>query len=155
MSISDNEGNKVDLTETSSGWYISSSSTFVGESGKTYRLNIQVEDLTITSTSTIPQLVPIDSISVINSVYPGGGTTVGNQPAPFYEINVHYSDPVNFSNFYRLSYYVKNQTQKVSNVYADNFNNGKKVMQTLIMYNPKLKTGDTICIEMECIDKNE
>ena len=154
VSISDNDGNVVNLYEIAPGQYLNPTSTFTGQIGKTYHLNILVEDKTISSTSTIPSFVPIDSVTVINSIYPGGGPPVGDQSASFYEVSIHYSDPENVINYYRILLFVNGLAQSGNHVYTDNFNNGKNVMQTLFMYNTKLKSGDIISIEMECIDKN-
>ncbi len=153
VKITDNDGNTEELPEVEPGKYASNSSYFIGTVGKTYHLSVQVEDKNISSSSTIPYFVKIDSISVLNSVYPGGGPPVGNQPAPFYEINVHYSDPESIINYYRMMLFV-NGTAKSNHVYTDKFNNGNQVSQTLIMYNPDLTSGDTISLEMHCIDKN-
>ena len=154
VSISDNDGNKVLLNEISAGHYGNTSAGFLGTIGKTYELNIELDDEIISASSTIPALVPIDSLTVINSIYPGGGPPVGNQPAPFYEIYVHYSDPVALNNYYRLKLYVNGTAQAGNRVYDDTYNNGQDVEQRIIIYNDTLTTGDKFLIEMQCIDAN-
>lgn len=154
VKISDSDGNTEILSEVSPGTYVSNNPYFVGRVGKTYYLSVQTEDKNITSASTIPTFVKIDSLSVLNSIFPGGGPPVGNQPAPFYEITVHYSDPDSIANYYRMTLFINGVPQSGNRVSNDKFNNGKQVKQALIMYNEKLTSGDTISLEMQCIEKN-
>lgn len=152
VSISDDNGNKAILNEISPGTY--TNAILNGKIGETYNLNVQVEDKTITSSCKIPELVPIDSMTIVNSIYPGGGPPTGNQPAPFYEINVHFTDPVSTTNYYRFLIYINDIAQSGNRVYNDIFNNGKNIKQTLFIFNNSLKSGDKLSIEMQCIDKS-
>ena len=152
VTITEKEGDSEILTETKPGIY--QSLHLKGVAGKTYFLNVVTNGKEITSESTIQPLVPIDSFSVVNSIYPGGGPPVGTMPANFYEITVGYSDPATETNYYRTLLFVNGIPRSGNRVLSDKFNNGKQVMLTLIMYDEKVIKGDTIGVEFQCIDKN-
>lgn len=150
--ITDNDGKTELLTETNKGIY--TSNVLKGENGKSYTLRIESGDKLITSQCKIPDLIPIDSFKVVNSVYPGGGPPKGNQPAPFYEIKLKYSDPVNQQNFYRIVLYYNGKVQDRNNISSDKFTDGKQMESSLVLYNDSAKAGDKISVEFQCIDKS-
>lgn len=152
VTISDQNGNRETLTEITAGIYVST--TLVGETGKKYSLQIQAGEHNISSVSTIPGHVPIDSFKVENSIYPGGGPPVfPGQKAPFYEIKVNYTDPVNEKNYYRFILYVNDKPQPNNYIYDDRLTNGNAQETFMIIYNENLGDGDKIKVEMQCIDK--
>lgn len=151
VEISDNEGNSEKLLEMSPGIY--SSSTIKGVAGRTYNITINTAKETITALSAMPAQVRIDTMMVENSIYPGGGPPVGNQPAPFYEIRVKYTDPEPETNFYRFLVTVNGVVTSRNNVYNDRLTNGNQVEAFLIVFNSELKAGDSITVEMQCIEK--
>ena len=69
-------------------------SPFLGEAGKSYYLDIDVEGTKLSSVTTIPQLLPLDTIFV--SPHP----EEGNRDS-LVILNVTYSDPVASSNYIR------------------------------------------------------
>lgn len=144
-------GKSEKLFEVTPGIYLSS--TITGEVGKTYNLAINTPSEKVTSESTMPLKVSIDSLAVENSIYPGGGPPKGNQPAPFYEIRVKYTDPADRQNFYRFLVYVNGVLIARNSVINDRLFNGNKTEAFLVVYNPELKTGDIISVEMQCIEK--
>lgn len=148
--ITDNTGKTELLTEMSDGVY--TSQTLIGEQGKTYSLVIESRQKTITAQCKIPPAIPIDSFSVVNSIYPGGGPPRGNQPAPFYEVKLTYTDPADQSNYYRFVLYYNDNPQSRNSIVSDQFSNGKVMESTLILYNDSAKAGDRIRIELQCID---
>lgn len=152
VTITDSEGNSEILTEQMPGIY--SGVSITGKVGTTYHLSVKTDDKIISSDCKIPEYVAIDSISVLNSIYPGGGGPMGDaQSADFYEVNVTYSDPADRQNYYRIVLFLNGVPLSGNNVYDDRFTNGNQVTNTLIMYNPLIKNGDKIMIEMQCIDK--
>lgn len=151
VEISDNEGNSEKLLEMSPGIYFSQ--TIKGVAGRTYNITINTAKETITALSAMPAQVRIDTMTVENSIYPGGGRPMGNQPAPFYEIRVKYTDPVSETNFYRFLLSVNGVLRPDNNVYNDRLTNGNEVEAFLIVYDPELKAGDSISVEMQCIEK--
>lgn len=155
ITITDDKGKSVTLNESSPGQYISNTSVLTGKVGNTYHLTIETGTKIITASSTIPTSVKIDSVKILNSIYPGGGSpTNGAQKADFYEIKVNYSDPLNEQNFYRFVVYLNGKITSGNNVTDDKWNNGKQVETNLIIYNPDIKAGDVIGLEMQCIDKS-
>lgn len=152
VKITDNTNKSEILKHIKSGLY--SSTTLIGEKGKTYTLSIQNGEESISSLSTIPNFVPIDSFKVEKSIYPGGGGPMGDMPANFLEIKIKYTDPINEKNYYRILLSVNGIARSGNDISDDRFNNGKQVESTLIMFDSNLKTGDKIGIELQCIDKN-
>lgn len=152
--LTDNYGNTEILKETSwPGNYISSK--MIGEAGRTYKISIESEKHYINSTSTIPTFVAIDSFTVINSIYPGGGSPIlPNQEADFYEISVKFSDPVNEKNYYRCILLLNESRNAGTYVYEDRLTNGKLMESYMVIYSPSIKTGDIISVELQCIDKS-
>jgi hypothetical protein len=151
VQITDNFGKTEKLREISPGVY--ASSMIYGVEGNKYYLNVKTKDETITSTSTMPAKVKIDTVTVLNSVYPGGGPPQGNQPAPFYEVRVKFSDPANETNYYRFLTYVNGKVVNRNNILNDRLVNGNIVESLLVIYNPELRAGDKITVEMQCIEK--
>ena len=129
--ITDNAGKTELLYEVANGVY--TSQMLRGEIGKTYSLLIESNNKTITSQCKIPPAVPIDSFTVINSIYPGGGGPRGNQPAPFYEVKLKYTDPADQQNFYRFILYYNDKFQTRNSIVSDKFTNGKVMESTLIL----------------------
>ena len=73
--------------------YFDPTFSMVGEVGKTYDLRIEVEDKIITSSSTIPEHVPVDSLWFI--------TPPGNVADTLMEMRCTASDPAGVANYYR------------------------------------------------------
>jgi hypothetical protein len=153
VSISDNDGNSEILAEVHPGIYVSAN--MQGKAGKTYFLNIESEEKTITSTGKIPTYVPVDAFRVVNSIYPGGGPPVlPNQPADFYEVYVTYTDPVEEQNYYRFILSINGKRSANNSVYEDRLTNRNQVENLLVVYNPELKPGDSNMVEVQCINKS-
>lgn len=154
ITMTDDKGRSVTLVESSPGQYIGSTPALTGKVGNTYQLTIETGSKIITAAGTIPSQVKMDSVKILNSIYPGGGSPLNSsQKADFYEIKVKYSDPVNEENYYRFVISLNGKVTSSNNVYDDKWNNGKQVETNLIMYNPDIKAGDLIGVEMQCIDK--
>ncbi len=105
------------------------------------------------STSTLQSQVSFDSLIVIknitNTTGPGSGKKGFN-----YEIKIQYKDPVDTKNYYRFILFT-NGIQSANNyVFDDRLTDGKNIETTLMGMNNKLNPGDTIKIEMQCIDNN-
>ncbi len=153
VTLEDNHGRTIILTETSPGYY-STTSNFFGKTGATYQLTVNAGATTINATSTIPSWVRIDSVKVINSIYPGGGPPIDSlQEANFYEIKIKYSDPANETNYYRFLVSVNDRVAKGNNIADDRLTNGNTSERNIIIYDPDLKPGDVFIVEMQCIDK--
>lgn len=152
VTLTDNEGITETLIQKAPGIYVSVN--MKGAIGKTYDLHIQRGQRIITSSCKIPDYVPVDTFRVVNSIYPGGGPPVlPNQPANFYEVYVSYSDPADEKNYYRIILSVNGVLSGNNYIYDDRLTNGNQVENLLVVYDPELETGDSIQIEVQCIDK--
>jgi hypothetical protein len=150
--IRDDAGNSETLNMSSPGIY--ESVTMTGKPGRKYFLTIHTEDEHITSESLIPARVPMDSVYAVNSIYPGGGPPVfPGQSADFFEVYVKYTDPLTEQNFYRIILYINGKESPRLYVYDDRLTNGNQVENLHVVYDPDLKDGDKIVVEMQCIDK--
>jgi hypothetical protein len=68
-------------------------------------------------------------------------------------ITVHYQDPVGTGNQYRFVMYVNNVEVKSVFAFNDDFTNGRYVHNELREDDIKIYPGDTVTVEMQCIDK--
>lgn len=139
--LSDNVGNSESLSMISNGRYISS--TIVGVEGRTYTLNVVAEGKTFTATSTLPYKVNLDSIWVDSLSF------LGSQS---YILTSMYTDTKDVQNYYRFKLFVNDSLDKAIFTEVDNLSDGRTVA------NPKfpkqeIKRGDTLRLQMMCIDK--
>lgn len=151
VTVSDDLGNTETLFEKSPGNY--SSSTFLGVAGKTYYLNVSSEGKSFTSQSTIPSQIYFDSLTVKEVMSTGGGPGGGQGGGTSYKVTVHYSDPADETNYYRFIEYHNGEQQSSIFIFDDKLANGQSVSTELISFNRKINSGDTLSIEMQCIDK--
>ncbi len=144
VTIQENNGVADTLKESSQGIY--TNKNIVGKLNSTYHLVVNVGDKTFTSTSVMqPKVVTLDTLTVESFVF-GGTVNKTVRPA--------YLDPIGVVNFYKFIQY-KNEKQ-VKRVFAfdDNITDGKVVTRPFINPDGDLKTGDTVRMEMMCVDKN-
>ena len=149
VTISDDFGNSEILVETSAGIYEGTS--ILGKIGQVYNLKIETDNKVLTSYSEIQKKVKFDSLIVTKSTStggPGGGGKSG------YEITVNFKDSANFENYYRFVAFVNGNEIGDIFVYDDRLIDGTSVQRTLQRFSEKLNMGDTLEIEMQCIDKN-
>jgi len=144
VKISDNTVGLTDsLIEVSPGIY--STHTLRGVSGHTYQLNILALGKTYTALSTMPQPVLLDSINFIYSNLFG----VSNIDAV-----VNFQDPPNISNYYTFTEFVNNRQLANTYVFSDRLSDGKYISQEIVADSAYVKRGDTVLIQMNCVDKN-
>jgi hypothetical protein len=148
VEISDNLGNSEILLESSEGIY--STTSFGGVEGRTYSLNVQIDDKTLESVSNIPNHVSFDSLIVRKASVPGFPGAQENDL--YYEVRVQYKDPADVVNFYRFVEIVNNEITN-SYVFDDRLNNGEYVTVPLLNFSRELLPGDVLKIEMQCIDE--
>lgn len=133
------------LTETSAGVYKTTS--MLGVSGKTYSLSITAEGKTITAISTMPAAVPLDTILFLKS-------TFGNQNGEETYISIpRFQDPITPGNNYRFIQTVNDSLDKTFIVDNDNVTNGLPYQRPVFTQGPKIRFGDSVHFEMQCIDK--
>jgi hypothetical protein len=146
--VTDDAGGSWTFAETQPGTY--SFPSFKGVPGHTYTLTVNANGRQYIATSTLPQQTTLDSISIKSFDFGGDDNR---------QVQVHYSDPAGVANQYR--YVVKVNGKQEKAVYAENdrFTDGNHV--TSVLFYPdddddnfKLKIGDTVEVEMQCIDKD-
>jgi len=146
--VSDNTGQTETLQYVGNGTY--QTSTFVGQSGRTYTLKINAEGQQYTAQSTMPEAVSFDGLEQ-DSFMVGGETSYTLLPV--------FIDPSPLGNRYLFVYTVNNNPKKFFSEFSDNVNNGMPNQRPLILPNDdsnaddiKVVAGDTIHVEMQCID---
>jgi Domain of unknown function (DUF4249) len=118
-----------------------------GQPGKTYTLTVQIEGKTFAATSTMPSIVPFDTLTVDRGTQPGGGEVILLVP--------NYTDPLGFGNFYRFVQW-NNGTRLPGIFVADDRNSdGIRVTRPLFTPGSDIETvvGDTVTVEMQNIDR--
>jgi len=146
VTVTDDIGHLWTFEEREPGSY--SSAPFKGISGRTYSLKVNVSSTEYVASSTMPERVHMDSLSL--KVFTFGGNDVK-------QLQVHYHDPAAEVNQYRWIMKIDNiQTKRVF-VGNDRFTNGNNVAELLYYSkdndNKELLGGDEVQVEMQCIDK--
>jgi len=144
VSIADNKGNTYKLTETAiPGTY--GSPKFAGRVGFIYTVTVITNGVTYTGSSTMPALVNFDQLTYRDDFFNNSLTKL---------MSVHFQDPPNVPNQYRFVMYVNSVQVKTIFDASDTFTDGGYVDLDLYQNDIKIKIGDTVRVEMQCIDKN-
>ncbi|MCX2573216.1 DUF4249 domain-containing protein [Pedobacter sandarakinus] len=147
VTVSDSRGNNFVFAEKEPGVYVN---RMRGVSGVTYNLDITVDGKNYKASSTMPKLVKLDSIGVIKNSF------FGNERRTAAAFLV---DPADEINFYHFNLYVNSRFSKRIYVNNDRLTNGNK-LRIQLFYDADedddggLKSGDSVGVEMECIDAN-
>jgi hypothetical protein len=144
VKVTDSKGNVFDFKETSPGTYMVFNVT--GRPGRTYTLNVIVDGQTYTASSTMPEPVKLDSLSASEESFGSEKRTI---------VAVNYMDPTPALNYYLFKMTVNGV--KVERIFSDSdfFTDGRKVKRDLYLTendNVKIKEGDNVSVEMQCID---
>ena len=145
VKVTDDQGQVYNLSETSSGKYVSSDLLLTNN--QTYNLSVFAEGNTYVATSYMPVPVGIDSlgIEVINGF--------GIKDRKF--VNVFFTDPLATTNYYQVIEYVNGK--KTNDIFYDNdeFREGKKITFTTFNNDDDLilEKGDVVQISLLSIDK--
>jgi len=137
------KGQEFSLIQRAPGAYYSTS--FAGRYNQTYQLRVQVDGKSYLAAATMPPKVPIDSIALSIQTF---GTTAEKT------IIIFYQDPANVANYYRFILSVNGKQVKRIFTRDDQFNDGHLVQAYLYQDDIKLKSGDRVDIEMQCIEQN-
>lgn len=132
----------ISLTEISPGVYQGQAVT--GRSGRTYTLQVDVEGQTYKASSTMPNMVSIDSVAIEEQSFRGEIEKT---------VVVYYADPPNIKNQYRFIVGVNGQLVKEVFARNDQFNDGRTVRVALYQDDIEIKSGDKIDLEMQSIDE--
>ena len=130
------------LIEGQAGIY--STTKLVGIIGHTYLLDVIVAGKEYKSSSTMPKQVTLDSISFLTTSAFGKFNT---------NAVVNFQDPVGSSNYYNFIETFRNIPPKQIQVFDDRISNGRYISRQLFN-DSTVNHGDTVDIEMQCIDKN-
>jgi hypothetical protein len=142
VTITDGGGNVYPLLQTSPGTYVNNN--LLGIPGTTYRLQVIENGTTYTATSTMPLQVNLDSLLVSNIVFAGKIIPI---------VQPKYTDPANVANYYWFIQYINGVENQRIFVWDDNLTNGGISTRPLIEPDSTINPGDTIMVEMRCIDK--
>lgn len=137
------KGQTFTLIERAPGAYYSTS--FTGAYNQTYQLRVHADGKDYLAAATMPAKVAIDSIAL--SVQ-----TIGTDAEK--TIIVFYKDPPQVVNYYRFILSVNGTQVKRVFTRNDQFNNGHLVQTYLYQNDIKLKSGDRVDIEMQCIEQD-
>jgi len=132
------------MYETEPGAY--SNEDFIGVEGTEYQLEIDWNEYSVNAFSKMPQLVPIDSIEMV--VYESG--FIGNDENA-YSLKVHFSDPIDEANYYRIDVFRNDSLYDGFIVSNDLFFNGISTFQFIRGY--EMKPLDTISVQLSSIDE--
>ena len=135
-------GMSINFEEVSKGLY--KSQQFRGIPGQTYKLEVMADGKLYEASSTMPLPVIPDSVG-FKKISFFGNTNI-------YPI-VYFKDPSGIQNQYRYLLKINNKSQS-DVVIEDRFNDGNAVSDVIIFDGEDIKSGDTINIEMQSIDRN-
>jgi hypothetical protein len=143
--VSDNTGIVDTLKEAKPGYYLTKKTQ--GVTGRTYNLKIVANGSTYTSTSTMPGLVPIDSVTFHQNTSRGGKLSNG------FRVGCYFRDPAGTVNYYKLQV-ASNDTSAIDSNDIRVLTNGLAQGQELsLTYRTNLVTGDTVYVKLDVIDK--
>jgi hypothetical protein len=142
ITIKDGLGTDHICNELDTGIYFAP--TLNGVPGDTYSISVSVDEEDIKSASTMPLMVPVDSIvaEFRNDFGPDG----------FYVANVHYTDPIDQENYYKYDLYLNNEKQYGIQLNNDLYSNGSNTYAQLF-FTEEVSVDDTIMVIMHSIDK--
>lgn len=145
VTIADNTGTVDTLVEVSPGTYHTTKIT--GVAGRTYNLTVVANGQTYTSSSTMPQVVPFDTLEVFSLVSPVKTKDTMKFP------QVGFQDPATGNNYYRFIE-TRNDTL-LSRIFVldDQYSSGRYISYPLFESDTAgLAIGDSVKVEMQCID---
>ena len=143
VSVTDNEGNTYPFIESPAGTY--SIGALAGVIGNTYTMTVATNGTTYTAKSTMPGFVNLDSVTSRPAIFNSGNN--------LRQITVHFQDPAGIANQYRFVMYVNSVQVKSIFAFNDQFSDGRYSNIDLIENDIDIHPGDTVKVEMQCIDK--
>ncbi len=138
--VTDNLGNTASFTHVGNGLY--ELQNFPGIPGRTYTITVTADGKTYTANSTLPNPVIMNDLQV--SLIPFGQDT-------FKLVVPIYNDPGGVANYYGFHLFKNGEKQGQMNLQDDQFTDGNTSMQPLFI--DQLELGDTVKVDMFCIDK--
>ncbi len=150
VKISNDIGNDFTLTETAPGVY--TNANLIGQIGRTYSLTVQNAGITYMGKSTIPRKAPIDTIYQETVSIPGNAPGAGASTGKI--VSLVYTDIIGFGDNVHVVQTINGRVDNSLIVGDDQFTDGGNTpFQLYPNTNTKLKTGDTVKVELRFIDK--
>ncbi len=143
VSITGPSGIVYQLPEKQAGTY--SANFFKARPNGRYVLNVTVDGQSYTATSTMPEAVNLDSLTIAGQNFAGKIVKT---------VAVNYHDPGGIANQYRYVMYINGNPVKRVFAENDNLTDGRSVTTMLYDAEVDLKTGDKVEVDMQCIDSN-
>lgn len=140
--VKDNTGVIDTLIESSPGVYLTKN--IQGIEGRTYELFVLLDGNTYTSVSKMPMNVLMDSLDLTYISFAGSERPF---PTPIF------TDIAGVQNNYRFVTKINGKQDKNNIVWNDNVGDGTYSNQP-VFADKELKKGDTVELEMQCIDAN-
>ncbi len=145
VTMQDDSNAPVELTDAGSGMY--ETYDLNGTENHTYSLLIKINNQAFTSVCKMPLQVDFDSLSVVDFKSFDGNRKFSN---------VTFFDPPGKGNAYRFLQYKNEILNKNIFVLNDDFTDGRVNNSLLTFFDrtndQRIETGDTIKVEMQCID---
>lgn len=138
-----NAGVTDTLLEIKPGEYLTQKT--YGVPGHTYNLTAIVEGKTYNASSTMPQVVPFDSIYTQNFSFFG---------ETFVQVIPVFTDPAGVKNYYRFSVQANDSLDKAYQAWDDLISDGKENSRPLFSQTVSIDPKDTVTIFMDCTDKS-
>jgi len=142
VTIKNDKGDQYLLAEIQPGVYTNS---LKGVPGHSYQLTVSTEGRTYTAVSHMPAPVKLDSIQVQKDIL--FGKTV-------YSAIAYYFDPAGLGNYYKFTETVNQKKSPEIWVWDDRILDGRQSSVPLFQAESDIHVGDTVKIEMQCVDKN-
>ena len=132
------------MGESSPGIY--TTSAFQGQPGHTYQLSVTAGGDVYTASSTMPAGVRLDSLSFVDNPDFNNKKSI--------DAVVNFQDPPGLGNDYQFVETLNGKRLPDIFVFEDRLSDGKYIRQTLYNDTTTLQTGQTLQVDMYCIDKN-
>lgn len=143
--MKDNFGLSDTLKYTSKGLYVTNK--IKGAYGNTYFLEITLDGKKYSAQSTMPNIVPLDSLTINN-------LTIFSKSQ--YSVIPMFTDPMTLGNYYRFFQVINDTIDKTYYLFNDNLINGKENQRPLNSNDDdslKVKLNDLVWVEMQCISR--
>ncbi len=150
ITIADNLGNTITLSETSAGIY--TAPLFQGVAGRTYTLTVNAEGKSYTAISTMPFPVTIDTL--VQDSASSGGFIGGGGGKKHIFVWALFRDPTGINNYYRFVEEINHRINPNIYIMDDELRDGTLITRRISERDSTLKAGDSVHISLESIDKN-
>ena len=143
VTIDNNQGRVAQFKEGPAGTYVLDSA--YATAGRTYTLSVTTGGETYKASSTMPDYVLLDSITTSNNILDKNDNKR--------MMTVYFNDPAGIKNQYRFVMFVNSVQVNTIFAFDDQFIDGKHVTLDLQQTEKDIFPGDTVRIEMQCIDR--